>query len=50
MRNLFRKLAVSSRVEVAREVARADRSEHAPQRNERSRARRTGTIPTRRNR
>ena len=50
MRNLFRKLDVSSRVEVARTVARADRSEHASQRNERSGVRRTGAIPTRRNR
>jgi DNA-binding NarL/FixJ family response regulator len=47
MRNLFRKLDVSSRVEVARTVERADQSEHASQRRVRSRVRRTGAIPPR---
>jgi DNA-binding NarL/FixJ family response regulator len=50
MRNLFRKLDVSSRVEVARLVERADRSEHASQRTTRSGVRRIGASPTRRNR
>jgi DNA-binding NarL/FixJ family response regulator len=42
MRNLFRKLEVSSRVEVARTMELADRSELAPQRTVR-----VGAIPTR---
>jgi DNA-binding NarL/FixJ family response regulator len=50
MRNLFRKLDVSSRVEAARLVERADRSQHASQRTVQSDMRSIGAIPTRRNR
>ena len=50
MRNLFRKLGVSSRVEVARAVERAEQTERAAQRRARSDERRVGAVPTRRNR
>jgi DNA-binding NarL/FixJ family response regulator len=49
MRNLFRKLDVSSRVEVARTVERADQRQHSSQRTVQSRVGPISAIPTRRN-